>query len=46
MPETLVVKMENVEKVYRLGTVMVHALRGVSLDMSKGEFIMASIRNY
>jgi putative ABC transport system ATP-binding protein len=40
MPESLVVKMENVEKVYRLGTVMVHALRGINLDVVKGEFIV------
>jgi putative ABC transport system ATP-binding protein len=40
MTDSLVVKMEQVEKVYSLGTVTVHALRGVSLDISKGEFIV------
>ena len=40
MTEPLVVRMENAEKVYQLGTVSVHALRGVSFTASKGEFIV------
>lgn len=30
---------ENLTKVYRVGTVETHALRGVSLDVKKGEFV-------
>jgi putative ABC transport system ATP-binding protein len=35
-----VVKMVDVEKVYKLGGVQVHALRGVSMEALKGEFIV------
>lgn len=33
-----IVKLENVSKVYRQGSVEVHALRGLSLEVEKGEF--------
>ncbi|MEZ5416010.1 MAG: ABC transporter ATP-binding protein [Vicinamibacterales bacterium] len=38
MPEPLIVA-RDLTKVYRLGDVDVHALRGVSLDVAPGEFI-------
>src|SRR5574339_590861 len=31
---------ENVTKVYQMGEVQVHALRGVDLDLYKGEFVV------
>lgn len=34
-----VVKTVNIEKTYRLGEVRVHALRGVNIDVSRGEFL-------
>ncbi|HYY42601.1 MAG TPA: ABC transporter ATP-binding protein [Pyrinomonadaceae bacterium] len=34
-----ILKAENLEKVYRVGTVDVPALRGVSLDVEEGEFL-------
>lgn len=33
------VRLENVEKTYRTGEVDVHAVRGVSLEISRGEFV-------
>jgi putative ABC transport system ATP-binding protein len=33
------IKIENVTKVYQMGEIEVHALRGVSLDIEKGEFL-------
>jgi ABC-type lipoprotein export system ATPase subunit len=33
------IELRNVEKVYDLGEVKVHALRGVSLDITEGEFL-------
>lgn len=35
----VILKVENLEKVYRLGKVKVHALRGVNMEVSKGSFI-------
>lgn len=35
----LIVQAENLEKVYRVGSVDVPALRGVSLDVQEGEFV-------
>lgn len=34
-----VIKLENVWKTYQMGEVEVHALRGVTLDIRKGEFV-------
>src|ERR687883_800595 len=34
-----ILKAENLSKVYRVGQVDVHALRGVSLDVQEGEFV-------
>jgi putative ABC transport system ATP-binding protein len=34
-----ILEAENLEKVYRVGSVDVHALRGVSLDVKEGEFV-------
>ncbi len=34
-----VIKLEGIHKVYQLGEVQVHALRGVSLDIHAGEFV-------
>ena len=34
-----ILKAENLTKIYRVGKVDVHALRGVSLDIQEGEFI-------
>jgi len=33
------VKVENVEKIYKLGEVPVQALKGVSMELEKGEFV-------
>lgn len=35
----IILKAENLEKVYRVGRVDVNALRGVSLDVQEGEFV-------
>ncbi|MFQ5595417.1 MAG: ABC transporter ATP-binding protein [Anaerolineae bacterium] len=34
-----VIQIENVTKIYQMGEVQVHALRGVSLEVQRGEFI-------
>src|SRR5436309_15533590 len=34
-----VIKLEDVHKIYHTGEVDVHALRGVSLDIQRGEFV-------
>jgi putative ABC transport system ATP-binding protein len=34
-----ILKAENLTKIYRVGKIEVHALRGVSLDIQEGEFI-------
>ena len=34
-----ILKVENVWKTYQMGEVEVHALRGVSVDIKRGEFI-------
>ncbi len=36
---TMVIEIENITKVYRMGTEEVHALRGVSLQVQAGEFV-------
>jgi putative ABC transport system ATP-binding protein len=38
-PQSLVVKVEGVTKVYGAGETAVHALRGVSLEIEQGEFV-------
>jgi putative ABC transport system ATP-binding protein len=38
MSENALVKVENVSRVYHQGDIEVHALRGVSIDIAKGEF--------
>ena len=37
-PEAII-RVENLQKVYQMGEVAVHALRGVSLNISRGEFV-------
>lgn len=37
---SVVVKTVHLEKEYRLGEVVVHALRGVSMELKKGEFVV------
>jgi putative ABC transport system ATP-binding protein len=37
--EPAVIRLENVHKTYDLGEVQVHALRGISLEIHKGEFV-------
>ena len=42
MPDSsasVTVRLENVEKTYRTGEVDVHAVRGVSLEIARGEFV-------
>ena len=34
-----IVSMKNVQKVFSVGEVLVHALRGISFDIQEGEFI-------
>jgi putative ABC transport system ATP-binding protein len=34
-----VIQMENIHKIYQMGDVEVHALRGISLTVKKGEFV-------
>ena len=34
-----IIRLENIEKVYQSGEVNVHAVRGVSLEIHKGEFV-------
>src|SRR5215217_2162474 len=34
-----VIQLDNIHKVYDSGAVRVHALRGVSLEINKGEFV-------
>jgi ABC-type lipoprotein export system ATPase subunit len=38
MPDPII-RVENVTRVYHVGDVDVHALRGVSLEVQRGEFI-------
>jgi len=38
MPQVPLIRLERVAKVYRMGDVEVHALRGVSLSIEQGEF--------
>src|SRR3984893_2423802 len=38
-PDEAVIRVENLHKYYDLGETRVHALRGVSLDIQRGEFV-------
>src|SRR5512139_1935928 len=39
-PGAVVFRAENVTKVYQMGEVQVHALRGVDLELYRGEFVV------
>ncbi len=39
MQKSSLIKLEKVWKIYQVGTVQVNALRGLSLDIKKGEFV-------
>lgn len=46
MPEqSPIIKVHNISKVYDLGEVKVEALKGVSLDIQKGDFVIITGRN-
>jgi len=34
-----IIKLENVKKIYKIGTVEVPAINGISLEVKKGEFM-------
>ncbi len=42
MDDHPIARVENLEKTYRLGRVVVHALRGVSLTLHQGEFVVVT----
>jgi putative ABC transport system ATP-binding protein len=35
----VVIRLERIHKIYRMGDIEVHALRGVSLDIARGEYV-------
>ena len=37
--EKTIIELKNVSKIYHMGEVDVHALRGVSMKVNKGEFV-------
>src|SRR5262244_4108322 len=37
--QDIVILLERIHKVYRMGDIEVHALRGVSLEINRGEFV-------
>ena len=39
MKKDIIIRLENVWKTYRMGDVEVHALRGLSLEVKRGEFL-------
>ena len=39
MPKDIIIKLDNVWKIYKMGTVTVPALRGLNLEIKKGEFV-------
>jgi putative ABC transport system ATP-binding protein len=39
MPQPAVISLRNIHKVYDTGAVRVHALKGVSLDVGRGDFV-------
>jgi putative ABC transport system ATP-binding protein len=38
-PEQPLIELEKVQKIYRMGDVEIHALRGISLEVRRGEFV-------
>jgi putative ABC transport system ATP-binding protein len=38
-PAAAAVRLEDVQKTYRTGEVDVHAVRGISLEIARGEFV-------
>lgn len=40
MSNETVIQVENLVKIYRLGKVSIPALRGISFDVTKGEFLI------
>jgi len=40
MSRQMVIQVENLEKAYQLGKVLIPALRGISFDVAKGEFLV------
>jgi len=38
-PKNVVISLQNVSKIYKMGKVRVHALRDMSLDIKEGEFV-------
>src|SRR5437867_517669 len=39
LPGDVVIRLERIHKTYKLGDIDVHALRGVSLEIRRGEFV-------
>jgi putative ABC transport system ATP-binding protein len=39
MPRDLVIRLDRIHKTYHMGDIEVHALRGVSLEINRGEFV-------
>ena len=39
LPADVVIRLERIHKTYRLGDIEVHALRGISLEIRRGEFV-------
>ncbi len=39
IPEDVVIHIDHVHKIYDLGEVQVHALRGISMDIRRREFV-------
>src|SRR5215813_12370304 len=37
--QDIVIRLERIHKIYRMGDIEVHALRGVSLEINRGEFV-------
>ena len=35
----MTIRIRNLEKTYRIGVERVHALRGINLDIDKGEYV-------
>ena len=39
MTQTSLIQIENMTKIYQMGELQVHALRGVSVDIQEGEYV-------